>query len=243
MLVFAFQGLPFWYQKSSQKHVFSRRLPGHPCLWFYIVFMWKWSIWGSVQNPGRQNRTQNRPSGAKRLEEIISWCHFSRRVKHLSIKKRRVDWTFVLFMLFVVLHFLVLAVSWLRKICFYNFCDRAENVENHLADWPFQIQRPPKSADTSRCQVCQTNECWSQAKMTKPELKGASWILKRSPLGRQNRKFSINILVFWDVFASSNIHPKTELAKIHQQFKRPELGRQRLQFWCLFGTIWTSIFD
>ena len=36
---------------------------------------------------------------------------------------------------------------------------------------------------------------------------------------------------------------ENKLAKIHQNLKQSHLGRPRLQFWYLFGAIWTSIFD
>ena len=39
----------------------------------------------------------------------------SRRVERLNIEERQVDWTFVLFMFFAVLHCPILEVPWLQN--------------------------------------------------------------------------------------------------------------------------------
>ena len=79
---------------------------------------------------------------------IFMGVHPPQRVKHLDIEKRQMDWTFVLYMFFVFVHFSnfssTVATKYYKIHMCSSFCDCAENIEEHQADWAFEIRWPPK---------------------------------------------------------------------------------------------------
>ena len=65
------------------------------------------------------------------------------------MKKRRVNWTFVLFMFCAVLYLPTLAVQLSKDTCFFYFCSCAKYIEKDQAYRPFELQWAPTWHTTS----------------------------------------------------------------------------------------------
>ena len=102
----------FGIKNQSQNHLLPKHVPGATFSLFYFDFMRKQPIWGLLQNP---MVPKWHPKSTKWHQKARTFhpgrSPFLRSRKRQNIENRAVDWTFVLFMFFVILHSPILAVQ------------------------------------------------------------------------------------------------------------------------------------
>ena len=105
----------FGIKNLSQIHHFSRRLPGDPFSWFYVVFMRKWSFGGPLNIQWAPKWDPRRPSGSKNINCSTAWrCFFSVLIRWCILLTlwlsfdtrlfRMAPFSFILDIIFNVLH-------------------------------------------------------------------------------------------------------------------------------------------
>ena len=68
------------------------------------------------------------------------------------------------------------------------------------------------------------------------------WVPPLAIPGDPTLRQNLICLICWPVFGQHKKCKKNKLVEIHPNLKKSYLRCPRLQFWCLFAAIWTSVF-